>query len=158
MIEQYLTQWLTSLLLGKAAQSATGASEIGANAAIAGSAAYASTAAIPIVGPELAPAVAWTAYGGAMSFAGLTGLATGAWDLPGDMVAQLHKGEMVVPRTFAEDFRANGANASGGGGGGSVGDTYHIHATDAQSFVKMLHSNRGAVAKAVKGAVRDGTR
>ena len=159
VIEQYLVKWLTSLLIGKGAQATTGASEVVSNAAVAGSAAYASTAAIPIVGPELAPAAGMAAYGGAMSFLGmLPSFATGAWDLPGDMIAQVHKGEMIVPRTFADDFRSNGGPTSSSSGSSGGGDTYHIQATDADSFIRMLHGNRAAVAKAVKAAVRDGVR
>ena len=37
----------------------------------------------------------------------LPALATGAWDIPYDqMPALLHRGEMVIPRTFAQDLRA----------------------------------------------------
>lgn len=41
-------------------------------------------------------------------------LATGAWDVLADTLAFIHKGEMVVPRTFAEGMRAAAGNAGPG--------------------------------------------
>jgi hypothetical protein len=46
--------------------------------------------------------------------------ATGAWNLPTDMVAQVHKGEMIIPAAQAEKFR----NGQGGGGGMSVQNSF----------------------------------
>lgn len=56
----------------------------------------------------------------------LPSFATGAWNLPHDMVAQVHAGEMIVPRDIAERLRGGrgfGPGAAGdaaGGGGGTV--------------------------------------
>jgi hypothetical protein len=57
------------------------------------------------------------AGGGGASFAGLAGkmfgFAGGAWDLPHDMIAQVHKGEMIIPASLAADLRAGmGASAT----------------------------------------------
>lgn len=38
----------------------------------------------------------------------------GAWEIPENQTAQLHKGEVVVPQPFASAFRANGGNLGGG--------------------------------------------
>jgi hypothetical protein len=46
----------------------------------------------------------------------LPGLALGAWELNDDMIAQLHRGEAVIPTSFANGLRnslANGPVASG---------------------------------------------
>jgi hypothetical protein len=51
----------------------------------------------------------------------------GSWDVPNDMVAQIHQGEMIVPRTFAESLRANA-----GGGRGGVSSSFS--ATYAPTF------------------------
>ena len=39
--------------------------------------------------------------------------AVGSWEIPRDMTANIHKGEMIIPRTFADDIRSN----KGFGGG-----------------------------------------
>ena len=167
IIEKYITQWLTTLVIGKAAGSAKNVAEVMSLAAVAGAAAFASTAAIPIIGPALAPAAAAASYAGASAFAPLASFATGAWELPRDMVAQLHAGEMVVPKTFAEDFRANGVMGSAtprtdtrsdAGPGRPGGQTIevHIHAIDTRSGAEFLMKHKSAVAQAVSKAVRNG--
>lgn len=40
------------------------------------------------------------------------GAAEGAWELPQDMVANVHKGEMIIPQRFAEALRGNITNNS----------------------------------------------
>lgn len=152
----YFTQkaelWLFDAILGKATEAAMGASIIGGHAAEAGAAAYASTAAIPFIGPELAPAAAATAYAGAMSFSALLPLAVGAYEIPKDMPAMLHQGEAVVPKTFAEGLRQNGG--FGNGGGGNVSVAVHISAMDGHSVARMLKNNSGAISDAVAKGLR----
>jgi hypothetical protein len=41
-------------------------------------------------------------------FAGLPQLATGTNYVPNDMIAQIHKGEMVIPKPYADDMRRGG--------------------------------------------------
>lgn len=56
----------------------------------------------------------------------LPSFATGAWNLPRDMVAQVHAGEMIVPRDIAERLRGGRGFGGGGpeyGGGYSGGNT-----------------------------------
>lgn len=135
-----------------AATSARG--EVASNAAVAGSAAFASTAAIPFIGPAMAPAAAAAAYSGAMSFqAAIPGFAVGAWDLPSDMIAQVHKGEMIIPRTFADDLRSNGGSLGGGGSG----DTHHWHisAVDARSIKRLIAGQPDAIAAGLRSAHRN---
>lgn len=54
----------------------------------------------------------------------LPSFATGAWNLPRDMVAQVHAGEMIVPRDIAERLRGGGGFGGGGSAGGGGGDVY----------------------------------
>jgi hypothetical protein len=120
--------------------------QISANAAVAASGAYAAIAMIPYVGPALAPAAAATAFAGAESFAGalaVPSFAVGAWSLPGDMIAQLHKGEMIVPAFQAEAMR-QGATV-GGGGGASLHVT--LQAIDTQSGAAFLNAQLPFLAK-----------
>lgn len=105
IIEKWLTAHLTALIAGGAAEKVSALTQITANAAVAGSAAFASTAAIPIVGPELAPAAGAAAFAGAMSFAPLASAAGGYWQVPDDMLAQIHKDEIVLPAWAANPLR-----------------------------------------------------
>jgi hypothetical protein len=100
-----------------AAMAATGATNVAEGmsyAAVGGAAAGASVAAIPIVGWAMAPGVAAETYAALGAFASLAALDTGAWNLPRDMTANLHAGEMVVPASFASGLRG------GMGGGGTT--------------------------------------
>lgn len=74
----------------------------------------------PVMGPAAAaPAAASQA---AVAAQAAIPLAVGAWDIPRDMLALVHKGETVVPRTFAEGMR------EGGGAFGGKSITFHYHA------------------------------
>jgi len=77
-------------------------------AAIAAAGAAASVAATPFIGPELAVAAAASTYAALQPYAAIAALDVGAWNVPQDMVAQIHKDEMVVPATFAEGVRQRG--------------------------------------------------
>jgi hypothetical protein len=107
IVEQWLTQMLTAMIIGKANAITQGAGTIGAHAAEAAAGAYAATAAIPIVGPELAPAAAATAYTGAISWIGALGAVSAAG---GDYrvhegMYHLHEDEMVLPTWAASPLR-----------------------------------------------------
>jgi hypothetical protein len=132
--EQWLNAQIANLFVtqstGQAsvvANAATNASLIAQNAAVAGAGAYAATASIPIVGPELAPAAAAAAYAGAMSYEGLVAFADGAWNVPKTMVGLLHPGESIVPQRFAEGLRQNGSML-----GSKQGDIHFIYAPQIQ--------------------------
>lgn len=106
----------------------------------------------PALGPFAAvPAGIAAAVVGAQA-ALLPSFAVGAWELPGDTVAQLHKGEMVVPRTFAESLRENGT-LGGMGGGGDM--QVSISAVDAKSVQRLFRQNGGAMTAALRNQVRN---
>jgi hypothetical protein len=138
-----------------AADAAAGAlAEIRAYAATAGAAAWASTAAIPVVGPELAPAAAAAAFKGASAFSAAVALpsfAVGAWNLPHDMTARVHAGEMIIPAGPAAAMRAaaSGGSASGGGGG-DVHLHAHISAIDTRDGAAFLNSQMPFLAGRLK--------
>ena len=131
-----LTQWVShlALKLGRyvltnmgilTSDSTTGAMAAAANvartlamitsaAALAGANAFASTSAIPIVGPELAPAAAAAAYAGTLSFAAVSAERGGL--LPNhNTFAFLHPEELVLPRSIAGKIL--GMTEGGGGRG-----------------------------------------
>jgi len=139
MAAQWLVYKAVQMFVGKSTQSA-GAGALSANAAAtsmqAGIAAFASTAAIPVVGPALAPAAMAAAISatapvaaaiGAMS---LTGMAHDGIDsVPREGTWLLDKGERVMTaNTSAKmdgvleriDARQRGAMGGGAAGGGQV--------------------------------------
>jgi hypothetical protein len=59
-------------------------------------------------GPAAAAAAAVASVAGA-----LPSFAVGAWELPSDMVARVHKGEMIVPAEQAEQMRQGGGMSGG---------------------------------------------
>jgi hypothetical protein len=128
----------------KAATATLGKMTITQDAAKAAAGAYAAVSAIPLVGPVLAPVAAGVAYTGVMAFESLASLDVGAWDVPRDMVAQIHEGEMVVPTTYAQGMRAaGGVDSSAPGGGGDThihNHSWNIQTLDADSFRDYIHS------------------
>lgn len=166
IIQQWLERQLTALILGKVQQGITGVAMVTSNAAVAGSAAFASTAAIPIIGPALAPAAAAAAFAGAMAFAPLASAEGGDWQVR-EGLYQLHKDEMVLPAWAASPLRnmvsasARGtpANDFGGSAGSGGGDTHiHIHAMDSRDVARFMRDNGRHLAAGVKSAVRNGYR
>ena len=118
MGEQILENWIETqieqMFLTRATSSATALGQITDNAAVAASGAAAATAQIPYVGPVLAPAAAASTFADTMSWASALAFDVGAWEIPGDMRAILHKGEMVVPENFASGLRGNAGGLGGG--------------------------------------------
>ena len=104
----------------KAITRSTAQSEIGTKAAEAGAGAYNAIVGIPYVGPILAPAAAAVAFTAVEAFGSLPSFAVGAWELPSDMTARVHQGEMIIPAGPASALRDTW------GGGASGGDT-HVH-------------------------------
>ena len=148
MLQQWLQQQLTALILGKTQNTADALSKITANAGVAGSAAFASTAAIPITGPALAPAAAAAAVAGALSFAPMAS-AAGGFDIPSGLnpITQLHQREMVLPADLADNVR----NMTGGG------DVHlHVNAVDGQSVRRLFQDNGSHLAQVLKDLHRNG--
>jgi hypothetical protein len=137
--------------------------------------AFASTAAIPIVGPLMAPEAAIAAGAAASVFAGAAtaaaagGVASarGGWDVPdgNDPLAQLHRREMVLPEAQADVIRGLAKNPGNGpqqyaqndGRGGSGGDTHnwHIHAMDATGVERVLRDHGPKFAREMRRQARN---
>jgi len=106
----------------------------------------------PVLGPAAA-VPAGVAAAGVAAMEGLVSLDVGAWNLNSDTVAQLHQGEMVVPKTFAQGLRENGGAGGGEGAGGSY--TININAIDTQTGADFLRNNAQYVASALASQVRN---
>lgn len=141
LIAKTAAQWAMDALFKQALSSASALGQITANAGVAGSAAYAATAGIPVIGPAMAPAAAAAAMTGAMSFAPMAS-AAGGYDIPAGLnpIVQTHAREMILPAKHADVIRSL---SDGGTPAGNSSPIINIHATDAQS-VKRLFENHGA--------------
>jgi hypothetical protein len=155
MFVQMGVQWVASMVKQLIMGKVTASSIIAGHAAEAGAAAYAATAAIPFVGPALAPGAAAASYAGAMSFQASVAAAKG-FDIPAGVnpVTQLHQREMVLPAELADAVR----DMTGGGGGGAVQPVINISAWDARGVESWLKSpsNAALLAGAVRGHARRG--
>jgi hypothetical protein len=84
-------------------------------------------------------------------------LATGTMNVPQDMQATLHRGEIVVPATFSDGIRS----MLGGGGKPSDASGTHVHlgpiqTMDAQSFKTWIMNNKNQVRQILGSLGRDG--
>lgn len=121
---------------------------------------YASIAAIPYVGPFLAPAMAVGASVAVLGFAKNIASAEGGWwQIPSDQVANVHKNEMVIPAAEASGLRGVIASASQASGGVAKrgGDNYHLNvqAMDAASVERLFMQNGHALVRSLRKAGRD---
>ncbi len=98
----------------------------------------------PFIGP-LAPAEG-IAAGAATEAAAMGALAVGSfnvgsWALPSDGMAMVHRGEMILPSSFASSVRDS---LMGGGEGGGGGDThFHAHSLDPAAAMRMFKGQMG---------------
>ena len=148
---------LAKQLAGLAAKKTLDATAVSGDAGRAAAGAYASTAEIPIIGPVLAPAAAAAAYAGTMAVAAFD---IGAWSIPHDQLAMVHRNELVMPAAEAGAFRSLLSGAANGGGSPSrsvtVAPNFHFHSMDSATIASTINQNRGAFVKAISAAVRDG--
>jgi hypothetical protein len=90
---------------------------------------------------------------------GIPGFAAGAWDLPSDMIARVHQGEMIVPAGPAgamRDALSGGAQSGGPARNINHSTNIHINAADAASVQRLFNDNDGALLKAIHRAVARG--
>ena len=116
--------------------------------AMAGLNAFASTAAIPIVGPALAPAASIAASTYAQGFAASViaasaasvASARGGFDIPGGVnpLTQLHEKEMVLPAQQANVIRDMAKNGGSIGGGVTVIDNTRINIDSRADRLQIL--------------------
>ncbi|HET8552703.1 MAG TPA: hypothetical protein VFM97_09550 [Gammaproteobacteria bacterium] len=133
----------TGLTIGTAIKS------ILAHAWEAASAVYASIAAIPGVGPFLAPAMAIAAGATVAGYVGRIASAANGYDIPAGVnpIVQTHEEEMILPADLSNKVR----NMTDGGGA-----QIHIHAVDAKSVKRLFMDHPDALAEAVLHARRRG--
>jgi hypothetical protein len=114
-------------------------------------AAFKSIAAIPIIGPALAPAAAAAAGLAIVGFAGRIASARGGYDIPAGVnpMTQLHQSEMVLPAALAD--RVRGMTDAGSGGG----HTWNVYAMDSHDVKKFLVKHKDHLRAVISGLERD---
>lgn len=112
----------------------------------------------PVMGPAaVGPAAA--AQGAVMSVAAFD---IGAWSIPQDQLAMVHRNELVMPAAEAGAFRSMLSSATKGGGAAgpttAAGASVHLNvsALDAASVKNWLGGNSRQIMKAINQAVADG--
>jgi hypothetical protein len=155
MVANLVVNWgkamFQKVVMGKGAAMKT----IMIHAKEAAAAAFSSVAAIPFVGPFLAPAAAAAAFAATASFANFS--AEGGFNIPAGVnpVTQLHQEEMVLPAELANAVREM-AGVGGGVGGGSAPIHLHVSAIDARSIEQWasIPANAAALSRGVRSHVR----
>lgn len=159
-IEKKAEMWVLDQLLGKAAATSSALTQISTDAAVAGAGAYAATAVIPVVGPELAPAAAASAYAATLSFLGLAafeqgGVVSGGHGLPVPIMA--HAGERVLSAPQTQNFERM---VNGGGGAGHtthINYNPHVSAFDNSGLKSTLNSHKETILDIVRQGYKQGS-
>lgn len=160
-LAQWAAQWLAKkaetylldAIYARTQQSVTGTMQVLSNAAVAASGAMAATAAIPIVGPLLAPAAGASMFAATAAFAPLASAAGGWGDVPSDQMAMIHKREMVLPASIAQHVRDSAGRGAGGGSGQSI--TQHFGGNTYNGVSDKKATDRD-MARQLKRAMRSG--
>lgn len=143
-----------------AVQAAGSLKTIAMRAYEAAAGAYSAIAAIPYVGPVLAPVAAGVALAGVLAFAKNMYSAEGGFDIPKGLnpIVQAHANEMLLPSKHADTMRAlSDLHLQGGLSNGGGGSNFHISALDARSFEQMLKGRQGdMIVRAIARRVRNG--
>lgn len=116
--------------------------------------AYKAIAAIPFVGPFLAPAAAIGAAAAVHSFASRIASAAGGFDVPRDTITQLHKNEMVLPASLADRVR-NMTDSGKGGQTTHVNVNMTIQAWDGRDARRAIMNSAPHIMDAIKGEMRN---
>jgi hypothetical protein len=135
-------------------------SQIATEAAVAFAAAYASTCAIPIVGPELAPGVAAMAYADTMEAEGYAVAEQGLQVGSSGVFAQLHPYETVLPASLSSGIQDLVENGDNGGGGTQVTiapGAIAVSTIDSQSFGDAMDDASDQLVAILKKKLRNGS-
>jgi hypothetical protein len=171
VIEQMLQKWIVAQLIKIGLIKTEHATSVQAQASLAGAGGVASMAAAPFPINTTAPAFGAAMYGAAAAF-GMAGFAKGTNELPGDMIAQIHAGERIVPqadnRALLELTRrgagivdAPGTRGRGGAAGDGDRIELHFHAAvvnGSREMKRFAERNAPQLAAAAKHYARNGGR
>ncbi|MHB8885805.1 MAG: hypothetical protein ACYC5H_12160 [Methylovirgula sp.] len=112
--------------------------------------------------PVLGPAAAGPAAAAMGTVTGMASFAVGSWQLPSDMVAQVHQGEMIVPAAqtpWAQGVMSHAAASNGGENSGMTlnhATHFNIQAMDSQDVKRWFKANGKTVMRSINESVRYG--
>ncbi len=98
---------------------------------------------------SLAGATAAATAGIAASMAPVMSFDVGTWSVPTDMLAQIHKGEVIVPEKFSDKARQV-LSGEGTGQAQSVNVNYNVNALDAKGVKSMLKEHGRVIVDVIK--------
>ena len=94
-----------------------------------------------------------SSYFGSSAVGSLPSYDSGSWAVPGDMTANIHKDELIVPAKggAADAVRSMLSGNGGGSGGGGVthAPTYNVSAIDGRSFSRYLRDSSREVTQGI---------
>jgi hypothetical protein len=95
------------------------------------------------------------------SVLGMAAFDIGAWQIPGDMPAMVHRNELVMPAAEAGAFRNMLSSSADNGGSRGVSAInpqthFHVSAIDGPSTSAFFRQNGSGIAKSLDQAVRHG--
>jgi len=148
MAAQSAAEWLMNMLLADTTSKATAVGQISANAGVAGAAATASAAAIPVYGWAMAPEAGMAASAAAMAFMPMAS-AAGGYDIPAGInpIVQTHAQEMILPAKYANVIRDMANDGDSGAGGGQ---TINYHDYSGRLSPHEIRRNVKVIAEALK--------
>jgi hypothetical protein len=113
--------------------------------------------------PLLGPAAAGPAAAAQATVAGMASVASfdiGAWSIPEDQLAMVHKNELIMTASQGEAFRSLLQNANAGSSNRDMQVhapvNFHVHAMDAQGVAGFLQNNGREIMRAMAKHVQDG--
>jgi hypothetical protein len=135
----------------RAITSATTLQQVTANAVKAATGAYGAVAAIPIIGPVLAPIAAAGAFAGVEAIG-----AVGAFEMggivPNTGLHLLHANEMVLPRQISQNVQ--NMTERGGGGGNQLNYTANYHNISDKQFLSLATKHGSTIAGIIRQHAR----
>ena len=157
IIQETVLKPLTAKIAAFAKERAQALASIGTKAADAGAGAASSQASIPYVGPALALAAMGAVFAGVMGMSSKVPSAAGGFDIPAGVnpLTQLHEKEMVLPAKYADMVRVMAEGGAPAAEPAMPPVHVNITALDAPGVKRLMLDNRGAVADALKAALRD---
>ena len=160
MGEKILEDWITTQIakeaISKTTESTSAVSQITAAAGVAAANTFASIAAIPIIGPELAPGAAAVSMSTVLGFNSLAFAEQGML-LDRDRLVFAHKDEQILPAHLSKGLQRLINGGSAGSGEAHLHYSPTINSPQAQSLGQLLDSESRTMLSWVKARVRDGS-